>query len=139
MQANGFVFFEIYVADLAYYKNIFELGLGMRVVEDDVDFVKLKSAYGTVLLNAMTNLPESHPFARYRDVPVRGMGVEMGIVTVDLSTAHARTKDIPGCVVSDIVTQEWGMSDFRIRTREGYFFRVTTPDPEEPFTPYAEP
>jgi hypothetical protein len=133
MQANGFVFFEIYVADLAYYKNIFEVGLGMRVVEDDADFVKLKSAYGTVLLNAMTNLPESHPFAHYRDVPLRGMGVEMGIVTVDLSAAHTRIRNIPGCDVSDIVTQEWGMSDFRIRTREGYFFRITTPDPDEPF------
>ena len=133
MQANGFVFFEIYVADLAHYRSIFEDGLGMRVVEDDGDFVKLKSAYGTVLLNSMTDLPEAHPFARYRDVPSRGMGVEMGIVTTELAAAHERTRRVPGCVVSDVVTQEWGMSDFRIQTREGYFFRVTTPDPEEPF------
>jgi hypothetical protein len=132
MQANGFVFFEIYVTDLAHYRAIFESGLAMTVAEDDGDFLKLKSAYGTVLLNAMTNLPKDHPFAHYRDIPSRGMGVEMGIVTVDLAAAHARTKTIPGCVVSDVVTQEWGMSDFRIRTREGYFFRVTTPDPDEP-------
>ena len=133
MQADGFVFFEIYVADLAYYTRLFRDGLGMRIVEDDADFVKLKSAYGTVLLNSMMDLPKTHPFARYRDMPSRGLGVEMGVVTVDVAAAHARTKDLPGCVVSDIVTQEWGMSDFRIQTREGYFFRVTTPDPEEPF------
>jgi hypothetical protein len=139
MQANGFVFFEIYVTDLAHYRAIFEHGLAMKVVEDDGDFVKLKSSYGTVLLNAMTDLPKDHPFARYRDVSSRGLGVEMGIVTVDLAAAHARTRTIEGCVVSDVVTQEWGMSDFRIRTREGYFFRVTTPDPDEPFNSPAAP
>jgi hypothetical protein len=133
MQQNGFVFFEIYVTDLAHYRAIFEDGLGMRVVEDDGDFVKLKSSLGTVLLNAMKDLPPDHPFARYREVPLRGLGVELGIVTTDLAAAHARVHAIAGCVVSDIVTQEWGMSDFRIRTREGYFFRVTTPDPDEAF------
>jgi hypothetical protein len=137
MQANGFVFFEIYVVDLAHYTAIFRDGLAMKVVEDDDDFVKLKSAYGTVLLNSMTNLPETHPFARYRDIPQRGMGVEMGVVTVDLAAAHERTMRVPGCTVSDVAHQEWGMSDFRIRTKEGYFFRVTTPDPEETFNPSA--
>jgi predicted enzyme related to lactoylglutathione lyase len=132
MQANGFVFFEIYVVDLAHYKAIFADALGMKVLEDEPDFVKLASAYGTVLLNSMV-LPATHPFARYRDLPSKGMGVEMGIVTTDLDAAQARAKKLDGCVVSDIVHQEWGMSDFRIQTREGYYFRVTTPDPEATF------
>ena len=130
MQADGFVFFEIYVTDLAHHTAIFRDALGFRVVEDDGDFVKLKSPHGTVLLNSMT-LPATHTFAEHRTAPRRGMGVEMGIVTVDLEACWTRAKALSGCVVTDIVTQEWGMSDFRILSREGYFFRVTTPDPDE--------
>ena len=134
MQANGFVFFEIYVVDLAHYKAIFHDALGMTLVEDEPDFVKLASDYGTVLLNSMI-LPAGHPFARYRELPSRGMGVEMGIVTTDLAGAQERARKLDGCVVSDVVHQEWGMSDFRIQSREGYYFRVTTPDPEATFSP----
>jgi hypothetical protein len=135
VQARGFVFFEIYVEDLAYYTRIFRDGLGFAVAEDDPDFVKLKSRRGTVLLNAMI-LPESHVFANVRSEPVRGMGVELGIVTDDVSSltaARARTValGLERCTISEIVHQEWGMSDFRLLTKEGYFFRVTTPDPDE--------
>jgi hypothetical protein len=130
MQADGYVFFELYVVNLAHYVAIFRDALGFRVVEDDADFVKLASMHGTVLLNATTSLPATHPFASYRSNTSRGRGVELGIVTIDLAKARTAARALAGCVVSDITHQEWGMSDFRIQSLEGYFFRVTTPDPD---------
>jgi hypothetical protein len=130
MQADGHVFFELYVVDLAHYVAIFRDALGFRVVEDDDDFAKLESSHGTVLLNSMAALPEGHPFAAYRTHPLRGMGVELGVVTRDLDRAWHAARALGGLVVTDITHQEWGMSDFRIQTREGYFLRVTTPDEE---------
>jgi hypothetical protein len=130
MQAEGYVFLEIYVEDLQHYVSIFRDALGFRVVENDDDFVKLASTHGTVLLNSMTDLPATHPFASFRTEPRRGMGVEMGIVTKNLDKAWRAAREIPGCVVSEVTHQEWGMSDFRILSREGYYFRVTTPDEE---------
>ena len=130
MQKDGYVFIELYVKDLAHYVAIFRDALGLEVLEDDGDFVKLRSSHGTVLLNAMSDLPATHPFADYRSRPMpHGMGVEIGFVTTDLERARQAALAIPGCVVSEITHQEWGMSDFRIVSREGYFFRVTTPDP----------
>jgi len=128
MQAEGYVFFELYVEDLAHYVSIFRDALEFRVVEEEPDFVKLGSSHGTVLLNATTGLDPSHPFFAYRSHASRGMGVELGIVTRDLEKARSVVKLIAGCTVSDVTTQEWGMRDFRILSREGYFFRVTTPD-----------
>ncbi len=128
MQADGYLFFELYVDDLRHYVAIFEEALGFRVVEDDDDFVKLASSHGTVLLNATKSLPAEHPFAAFRAQRSRGLGVELGVVTRDLDLARSRALALPGCVVTEVTTQEWGMRDFRILSREGYFFRVTTPD-----------
>jgi hypothetical protein len=56
----------------------------------------------------------------------------MGFVTTNLKAAQAAAKKLSGFEVSEIVDQEWGMSDFRLLTPEGYYFRITTPDPDEP-------
>jgi catechol 2,3-dioxygenase-like lactoylglutathione lyase family enzyme len=131
MQADGFVFFEIYVADLAAYVRLFKDALGFELAEDDGDFVKLRSAKGSVLLNAMRTLPPEHPFHDFRRVPKRGFGVELGVVTTRLDEAWRAARALDGFQVTDVVTQDWGMSDFRVLTPEGYYLRVTTPDPDE--------
>jgi hypothetical protein len=130
MRQNGFVFAELYVEEPAYYVRIFRDALGFRVARDEGDFVELRSERGIVLLNAFDDLAEGHPFEGYRANRKRGIGVELGIVTDALEKVWTAAKAIEGCVVSEIVHQEWGMSDFRILTPHGYYFRVTTP-PED--------
>ncbi len=129
MQAEGYLFVELYVVDLAAYVALFRDALGMRVIEDDGDFVKLRSSHGTVLLNSMPELPAVHAFANYRSLPKRGAGVELGFVTRARERARTAAKGLPGFEVTEVQHQEWGMSDFRVLTPEGYFLRVTTPDP----------
>ena len=51
-------------------------------------------------------------------------------MTRDLEKARTAALQIPGCAVSEVTHQEWGMSDFRILSLEGYYFRITTPDPD---------
>lgn len=131
MQTDGHVFFELYVRDLRSYKRLFHEALGMTLAEDEDDFVKLKSSHGTVLLNAMDDLPATHPFAGFKERPTRGFGVELGVVIDDLDRAWERAKTLDDCTVTDIATQPWGMRDFRVTTMEGFFVRVTTSDPDE--------
>ncbi len=127
MQADGYVFVELYVEDPAYYVRLFRDALGFTVARDEGDFVALRSRQGTVLLNAFTDPEPGHPFEHYRDQPRRGLGVEIGIVTERAAEAWAAARAIEGCVVGELVTQEWGMTDFRILTPHGYYLRVTTP------------
>jgi hypothetical protein len=128
MRREGFVFVELYVEDPAYYVRIFQGALGFRVMRDEGDFVQLQSARAIVLLNRFDDPDPGHPFERYRDAKKgRGLGVEIGIVSERLPEAWAAAKQIEGCEVTEMVEQEWGMTDFRIVTPHGYYLRVTTP------------
>ncbi len=128
LRADGFVFVELYVEEPAYYVRIFRDALEFEVVRDEGDFVQLKSSRGMVLLNAFEDPDEGHPFQHYRQQR-RGVGVEIGIVTDRLRETWTKARGIEGCVVSEIVAQEWGMTDYRILTPHGYYLRVTTPPP----------
>jgi catechol 2,3-dioxygenase-like lactoylglutathione lyase family enzyme len=130
VQADGYLFVELYVSDVAYYTAVFRDVLGLAVVEDDGGFVKLRSPHATVMLNDGRDLAADHPFADFPAATRRGVGVELGFVVRDLDRARAAALAIPGQRVSEVTHQEWGMSDFRVLTREGYYLRVTTPDPE---------
>jgi hypothetical protein len=126
LRQPGFVFVELYVEDPAYYVRIFRDALGFEVVRDEGTFVELRSARGLVILNAFEDADAGHPFEDYRQEKRRGLGVEIGIVTDRLRATWERARQIEGCVVSDVVTQEWGMTDYRILTPHGYYLRVTT-------------
>jgi catechol 2,3-dioxygenase-like lactoylglutathione lyase family enzyme len=127
MRQHGFVFVELYVENPAEYVRIFRDALGFFVARDEGDFVELQSARGIVLLNRFDDPDPGHPFEHYREARPRGVGVEIGIVHDDVHAAWRAAKDLPGCTVSDVVEQEWGLTDFRILTPHGYYLRVTSP------------
>ncbi len=128
-RADGFVFVELYVEDPAYYVRIFHGALGFEVTRDEGDFVELRTARAVVLLNRFDEPDPGHPFEHYRSEMRRGIGVEIGIVSERLRETWEKARAIEGCTVTDIVDQEWGMTDYRIVTPHGYYLRVTTPPP----------
>ena len=130
LRADGFVFVELYVEDPPFYVGIFRDVLGFRVTRDEGDFVELRSARAIVLLNTFEEPDAGHPFEHYRAERRRGVGVEIGIVTERIHDAWAAAKTIEGLTVTDVVAQEWGLTDFRILTPHGYYLRVTTPPAE---------
>jgi hypothetical protein len=133
-RVDGFVFVELYVPDPAYYVRIFRGVLDFEVARDEGDFVELRSRRAVVLLNRFDDPDPGHPFEHFRSARC-GIGVEVGIV-VDpeerLVETHARARALAndGCTVTDVVRQEWGMTDYRILTPHGYYLRVTTPPAE---------
>src|SRR5262249_30586660 len=97
------------------------------VRRDEGDFVELRSARAIVLLNRFDDPDAGHPFEHYRDEPKRrGLGVEIAIVSDRVHDAWRAARAIEGLRVTDVVDQEWGMTDFRIVTPHGYYLRVTT-------------
>ena len=127
-RTDGLVFVELYVPDPAYYVRIFRDALGFEVTRDEGDFVELCSSRAIVLLNRFDEPTPGHPFEHYRSTRC-GVGVEIGVVCEPqrLEGLHDSARRVEGCVVTDMVRQEWGMTDFRILTPEGYYLRVTTP------------
>ncbi|MGD0525109.1 MAG: VOC family protein [Polyangiaceae bacterium] len=127
LRRPGFVFVELYVEDPAYYVRIFRDALGFEVLRDEGTFVELRSSRGLVILNTFEDPEPGHPFEHYRRDARRGVGVEIGIVTDQIEETWKLARRIEDCVVTDIVHQEWGMTDYRILTPHGYYLRVTTP------------
>jgi 4-hydroxyphenylpyruvate dioxygenase-like putative hemolysin len=124
-RADGFVFVELYVPDPAYYVRLFR-ALGFEPTRDEGDFVELRSRRAIVLLNRFDDPDPGHPFEHYRTARC-GVGVEIGLFCEDLEASWTRARQIEGCQVTEIVRQEWGMTDYRILTPHGYYLRVTTP------------
>ena len=125
---DGVVFVELYVPDPPYYVRLFRDVLGFEVTRDEGDFVELRSSHAIVLLNRFDEPDPGHPFEHYRRERC-GVGVEIGIVCEAgrLPSVHAKARELDGAVVTDLARQEWGMTDFRILTPQGYYLRVTTP------------
>ncbi|MFI5302029.1 MAG: VOC family protein [Polyangiales bacterium] len=123
--APGAVYVELFVDDLAHHVAIFRDGLGFEIVEDEGEFVKLATPTALVMLNAERDLDDDHPFAQLRRGARRGLGCELVFVVADVHRTREKMCVIDGCAPTAIVDQEWGMSDFRVTTRDGYYLRVT--------------
>jgi len=125
MQKPGFVFVEIYTQRLVEYASFFQQVCAFTLVREEGDFSELRSAAAMVLLNAEKELPQGHPFQGRLTGASQGIGVEIGIVVSDLADARAGALCFPGWTVSDIQHQEWGLTDFRVTTPDGYYLRLT--------------
>lgn len=121
----GALYVELFVDDLAHHVALFRDGLGFEVVEDEGAFVKLATPRALVMLNAEHDVDDDHPFVAMTAGARRGLGCELVFVVADVRESREKMSSIDGCAPSDIVDREWGMSDFRVTTRDGYYLRIT--------------
>jgi lactoylglutathione lyase len=127
MRQIGFVFVELYTQRLLEYTSFFQQVCFFTLVREEQGFIELRSDTSIVLLNGDNELPEGHPFrCRLTGTP-QGVGVEIGIVVGDLARARDIALKFPHWTVSDIQHQEWGLTDFRVTTPDGYYLRLTDP------------
>ena len=131
-RTSGFVFVELYTHDIQTYISFFQNVAGFKLVRDEGGFAELRSDTAVILLNADKDqdLPERHPFKGRLLGPGKGVGVEIGIVKADLPVAREAALKVKGWSVTEIRRQEWGLSDFRVVTPDGYYLRFTDPSVE---------
>ena len=125
MYDTGFVFIELYTRRLAEYYRFFRDVCGFHLIRDEGDFIELRSKTALILLNGGSDLPDDHPFQYRANVP-GGIGVEIGIALSGIEDRWCEAKKFPDWIVTDIKSQEWGMTDFRVTTPDGYYLRLTT-------------
>jgi len=127
MRKSGFVFVELYTQRLIEYASFFRQVCEFTLIREEGGFSELRSATAMVLLNGDKELPQGHPFQGRLSGAGQGIGVEIGIVVSDLSAAREAALKFPGWTASDIRQQEWGLTDFRVTTPDGYYLRLTDP------------
>jgi len=125
MPGPGFVFVELYTQSIPEYIAFFQRTVGCRLIRDEGDFVELRLDAAIVLLNAANELPEGHPFRSRLPGHSQGVGVEIGIILADLTSAREAAITFPGWTVTEMQRQDWGLTDFRVTSPDGYYLRFT--------------
>lgn len=65
-------------------------------------------------------------FKRFPTNTKRGYGVEIVITVEDIESYYAKVRTFAK-VVEELVTQPWGLKDFRVEDPFGYYLRFTEP------------
>jgi hypothetical protein len=121
----GLVFNELYTRDIPGCIRLFTGLFDFSVVRDEGEFVELRSRTTVLLLNEGKDLEPSHPSFGKITGHDHGQCVEIVFVVQDLKDVHNRASQLPDCLVTPIVLQEWDLRDFRITTKEGFYLRIT--------------
>ena len=83
-------------------------------------------------LGPIAKLPATAPgpgFSQERLAGDRGAGVEIVLEVEDLDAAFARAQVTDHPIAESPRLEPWGLRDFRLADPDGYYLRVTTPDP----------
>lgn len=103
--------------------------MGFETLREDPSGYSSLGREGAVLgLSDIAHLPEGHP-ARPDLGEVVGRGVELVVAVEDIAAAHTRAVGSSLAEVSELVTQSWGLTDFRVVDPDGYYIRITSRSP----------
>lgn len=121
------VFLELYVKNIAFNITFFTTIFGFTVVRDEGNFAELHLGSSIVLLNASASDVKGHVFHKKINPETNGIGVEIGIFVDDIDSVYKKAKEFKEFKsISELKRQDWGMTDFRILTKDNYYIRVTT-------------
>lgn len=117
---------ELFVTDVARSTAFYRAVLGFETLREDPSGYSSLDREGAVLgLNNIAHLPEGHP-ARPRPGEAVGRGVELVVIVEDIAAIHASASESGLAAVSELVTQAWGLTDFRVVDPDGYYVRITS-------------
>ncbi len=119
-------FVELYVRDLDPYVELFAGCLDYLQVRRIGGWCDLRRPGDRILLNAEDGdrLHLEHPFRGHRGVERRGYGLELAIAVPDVDASYERVARL-GWKMEAPRRRAWGTRDFRVRTDDGYYLRIT--------------
>lgn len=123
------VFVEFYIKDVEFHTRLFGDILGFSSSKQLDHWLDLRKHNQRIILNWDNELEDTHPFHGYGNMPKLGAGVETAIVVNDIEGTYRQCRELRGAKLTEIKQQEWGMTDFRIITPEGFYIRITTAPP----------
>jgi lactoylglutathione lyase len=128
--ATNYLQLELHVPDFKPVKDYYgKLGFEIvweRTPEAEKGYLVIKRDEVTLCFWCGTDAVYDQPyFKRFPNDTVRGYGVEVVIMVGDIDTFYEQVKDGAN-VVEPLVTQPWGLKDFRTADPFGYYLRFTS-------------
>jgi lactoylglutathione lyase len=116
---------ELFVSDVARSVAFYSEVLGFLVLRQTPGGYTSLGREGAVLgINDLATLPEGYPI-RPEPGQAVGRGVELVVMVSDVASLHAHARASKPDGVSALLTQPWGLTDFRVVDPDGYYIRVT--------------
>jgi len=123
------VFIELYVNSIAFNITFFTTIFNFSVVRDEGNFAELRLGDSILLLNASASDVDGHIFHEKINPNTNGIGVEIGIFVENIEAIYKKMQEFKEYKsLSEVKLQDWGMTDFRVLTKDNYYIRVTTKD-----------
>ncbi|TAH33476.1 hypothetical protein EYC59_05085 [Candidatus Saccharibacteria bacterium] len=122
--------FEICVRDVSRTVQLFVDIFEAQKEYEDSTFAVIWFGKSRIILNKLelSEFSAPNPILKAGATEHLGAGLEIVIAVENLSELHGKLQhaDVQG--LTDIVSREWGLKDFRFAISDGYYIRVTEPD-----------
>lgn len=116
---------ELFVDDVARSADFYQRVLGFETLREAPSGYTSIGRNGAVFgLNGVAEVPAEHP-ARPKPGHAVGLGIEIVIVVDDVAALHDHAMSTGQANVTALVTQPWGLTDFRVTDPDGYYIRIT--------------
>ena len=128
--ATNYLQLELHVPDFEPVKDYYgKFGFEIvweRTPEEAKGYLVIKRDNVTLCFWSGTDAIYDQPyFKRFPHDTPRGYGVEVVIMVDDIEKLYEEVKDFAN-VVEPLITQPWGLKDFRVTDPFGYYLRITS-------------
>jgi lactoylglutathione lyase len=117
---------ELFVADVTVAVRFYREVLGFEPphgTDVSPSYVAVRRGTAVIGLGSADALPADHPAAR--GTGRAGAGVELVVEVDDVVAARDHAVAAGAELASDLATQPWGLTDFRLVDPDGFYVRVT--------------
>ena len=117
---------ELMVKDMKASVRFYNQVLGFEASGTEA-FMELSRGQVTINLCPSHTLPDHHYFVRkgLRTVSQPGLGVEIVLAVDDVEALYKHcVLSSPNAICEGLVSQPWGLTDFRVVDPDGYYIRI---------------
>jgi lactoylglutathione lyase len=119
---------ELFVGDLEVSRDFYRRVLGFEQMKGG--HMTLTNGPVIVALDRFDRIPASHHLKRSPNAP-RGIGVEfcLYVEEAELESWYERARRESSLPVEPLQRRSWGARDFRVVDPDGYYIRISGPNP----------
>jgi predicted enzyme related to lactoylglutathione lyase len=121
---EGALRLELFVTDVEQSATFYERVLGFAREHQSPGYVAMRRGTAIIGIGAAGDLPAGHPL-KPDSKERKGLGVEVVLEVGDVDAAHAAVEASGHPILSPLKERPWGLRDFRIVDRDGYYLRIT--------------
>ncbi len=117
---------ELFVNDLEKSSNFYTKVLGFERLEEQEDYIPVRSGSVVIGLGKAAMLRSSHYFNPELQKSRRGLGAEIVLEVDDVKSVFEKVKATGHKILTPLQKRPWGATDFRIADPDGYYLRITS-------------